>query len=217
MRLLIVEDDELLGDGLQTVLQQRGHTVDWVQDGITADHALQREYYDLAILDLQLPKLSGQELLTRLRSENNEIPVLILTARSELTDRVEMLNSGADDYVVKPFEMDELCARIQALHRRNKGHASPQLQVDNICLDQQAHTVTVDGRPVSLSNREFSVLQLLLENSGRVISRAKIEEALYGWGDEVESNAVEVHIHHLRKKLKTNPIRTIRGVGYIIG
>ncbi len=217
MRLLIVEDDELLGDGLQTVLQQRGHTVDWVQDGITADHALQREYYDLAILDLQLPKLSGQELLTRLRSENNEIPVLILTARSELTDRVQMLNSGADDYVVKPFEMDELCARIQALHRRNKGHASPQLQVDNICLDQQAHTVTVDGRPVSLSNREFSVLQLLLENSGRVISRAKIEEALYGWGDEVESNAVEVHIHHLRKKLKTNPIRTIRGVGYIIG
>ncbi len=217
MRLLIVEDDELLGDGLQTVLQQRGHTVDWVQDGITADHALRREYYDLAILDLQLPNLSGQELLNRLRSDSNDIPVLILTARSELTDRVEMLNSGADDYVVKPFEMDELCARIQALHRRNKGHTSPQLQVDNLCLDPQTHTVTVDGQPVNLSNREFSVLQLLLENTGRVISRAQIEEALYGWGDEVESNAVEVHIHHLRKKLKINPIRTIRGVGYIIG
>ena len=217
MRLLIVEDDELLGDGLQTVLQQRGHTADWVQDGVTADHALRREYYDLAILDLQLPNMSGQELLNRLRSDSNDIPVLILTARSELNDRVEMLNSGADDYVVKPFEMDELCARIQALHRRNKGHASPQLQVDNLCLDPQTHTVTVDGQPVNLSNREFSVLQLLLENTGRVISRAQIEEALYGWGDEVESNAVEVHIHHLRKKLKINPIRTIRGVGYIIG
>ena len=217
MRLLIVEDDELLGDGLQAVLQQRGHTVDWVQDGIAADHALQRECYDLAILDLQLPNMSGQELLSRLRSNNNELPVLILTARSELEDRVSLLNKGADDYVVKPFEMDELCARIQALHRRSKGHASPQLKVDNLCLDPHAHTVTVDERLVNLSNREFSVLQLLMESSGRVISRAQIEEALYGWGDEVESNAVEVHIHHLRKKLKINPIRTIRGVGYIIG
>ncbi|MEN8179841.1 MAG: response regulator transcription factor [Pseudomonadota bacterium] len=217
MRLLIVEDDELLGDGLQAVLQQRGHTVDWVQDGISADHALHRECYDLAILDLQLPNISGQELLSRLRSESKDIPVLILTARSELNNRVNLLNSGADDYVVKPFEMDELYARIQALHRRNKGHASPQLQVDNLCLDPQAHTVTVDGNPVNLSSREFSVLQLLMENNGRVISRAQIEEALYGWGDEVESNAVEVHIHHLRKKLKINPIRTIRGVGYIVG
>lgn len=217
MRLLIVEDDELLGDGLQTVLQQRGHTVDWVQDGITADHALHRECYDLAILDLQLPNMSGQELLSRLRSNNNDLPVIILTARSELVDRVSLLNKGADDYVVKPFEMDELCARIQALHRRNKGHASSQLKVDNLCLDPEAHTVTVDQRLVNLSSREFSVLQLLMENRGRVISRAKIEEALYGWGDEVESNAVEVHIHHLRKKLKINPIRTIRGVGYIIG
>ena len=217
MRLLIVEDDELLGDGLQAVLQQRGHTADWVQNGVSADLLLRREYYDLAIVDLQLPKMSGQELLTRLRSDKKTIPVLILTARSELKERVNMLNSGADDYVVKPFEMDELCARIQALHRRNKGHASPVLQVDSLCLDPQAHTVTVDGQPISLSNREFSVLQMLLENQGRVISRTQIEEALYGWGDEVESNAVEVHIHHLRKKLKINPIRTIRGVGYIIG
>lgn len=216
MRLLIVEDDELLGDGLQAILQQRGHTVDWVQDGITADHSLRRECYDLAILDLQLPKMSGQELLTRLRSDNYAIPVLILTARSELDERVRMLNNGADDYLVKPFEMDELCARIQALHRRSKGHASSQLEIDSLCLDPQAHTVTIDGQPVNLSSREFSILQLLMENRGRVISRAQMEEALYGWGDEVESNAVEVHIHHLRKKLKGNLIRTIRGVGYII-
>ncbi|MDJ0805466.1 MAG: response regulator transcription factor [Gammaproteobacteria bacterium] len=217
MRLLIVEDDELLGDGLQAVLQQRGHTVDWVQDGITADHALRREYYDLAILDLQLPNMSGQDILNRLRTDSKDIPVLILTARSDLDDRVNLLNSGADDYVVKPFEMDELCARIQALHRRNKGLASPQIRIDSLCLDPQNHSVTVDERQVNLSSREFSVLQLLMENKGRVISRAQIEEALYGWGDEVESNAVEVHIHHLRKKLKINPIRTIRGVGYIIG
>lgn len=217
MRLLIVEDDGLLGDGLQAVLQQRGHTVDWVQDGVTAEHALGQERYDLAILDLQLPGLTGQEILKRLRSSQNDIPVLILTARSELTERVSMLNKGADDYVVKPFEMEELCARIQALHRRHKGHASPLLTVDNLSLDPQAHIVTVDDHTVNLSGREFSILQLLLENRGRVISRSQIEETLYGWGDEVESNAVEVHIHHLRKKLKINPIRTIRGVGYIIG
>jgi DNA-binding response OmpR family regulator len=217
MRLLIVEDDGLLGDGLQAVLHQQGHTVDWVQDGVAADHALNQACYDLAILDLQLPGLSGEEILGRLRTADNDIPVIILTARSELTERVKLLNNGADDYVVKPFEMDELCARIQALHRRHKGHASPLLKVDNLSLDPQAHTVSVDSRAVKLSSREFSILQLLMENRGRVISRSRIEETLYGWGDEVESNAVEVHIHHLRKKLKTNPIRTIRGVGYIIG
>lgn len=217
MRLLIVEDDEQLGSGLQTVLHQRGHTVDWVQDGITANHALQRENYDLAVLDLQLPALSGQELLIRLRSNKNPIPVLVLSGKSQLNDRVNLLNCGADDYLVKPFEIDELYARIQALHRRNRGHSSPQLWVDELCLDPVAHTVTVNGRLVSLSNREFRILQLLMENTGRVISRPQLEESLYGWGGEIESNTVEVHIHHIRKKLMTNPIRTIRGVGYIIG
>jgi DNA-binding response OmpR family regulator len=217
MHLLIVEDDELLGDGLQAVLQQRGHTIDWIQDGLAANHALQRKDYDLAILDLELPKLSGQDILTRLRTDSQDIPVIILTARSDVHDRVKLLTDGADDYVVKPFDMDELYARIQALHRRHRGYPSPKLQVNGVCLDPQAHVTTVEGRPVALSNREFSVLQLLMENKGRVISRTKIEETLYGWGDEVESNAVEVHIHHLRKKLKINPIRTIRGVGYIIG
>lgn len=217
MRLLIAEDDELLGDGLQTVLHERGHTVDWVQNGQAADHALLRDCYDLVVLDLHLPELSGKELLFRLRSNRNQIPVLILSGQSRLTDRVNLLNSGADDYVIKPFEIDELCARIQALHRRNRGHAAPQLQVDNLCLDTNTRTVSVDGRHVNLSNREFSILQLLMENTGRVISRRQIEESLYGWGGEVESNAVEVHIHHLRKKLGTNSIVTIRGLGYLIG
>ena len=217
MRLLIVEDDVQLGSGLQTVLHQRGHTVDWVQDGIAANHALYREHYDLAVLDLQLPELSGQELLVRLRTNKNPIPVLVLSGRSQLNDRVNLLNSGADDYLVKPFEIDELYARIKALHRRNRGHSTPQLCVGDLCLDPNAHTVTIDGRQVNLSNREFRILQLLMENAGRVISRSQLEEALYGWGGEIESNTVEVHIHHIRKKLKTNPIRTIRGVGYIIG
>jgi DNA-binding response OmpR family regulator len=217
MRLLIVEDDELLGSGLQTALHERGHVVDWVQNGLAANHALQRDAYDVTILDLQLPELSGQELLIRLRSNKNPIPILVLSGKSQLNDRVNLLNSGADDYLVKPFEIDELCARIQALHRRHRGHSSPQLWVDNLCLDPNAHTVTVEGRAVNLSNREFKILQLLMENTGRVISRAQLEETLYGWGGEIESNTVEVHIHHIRKKLKTNPIRTIRGVGYIMG
>jgi DNA-binding response OmpR family regulator len=217
MRLLIVEDDKQLGSGLQTVLHQRGHNVDWVQDGITAHRTLNRENYDIAILDLQLPELSGQELLNRLRSNKNSIPVLVLSGRSQLNDRVDLLNAGADDYLVKPFEIDELCARLQAIHRRNRGHSSSQLCHDGLCLDLNAHCVTIDGKTVNLSNREFRILQLLMESNGRVISRAQLEEAIYGWGGEIESNTVEVHIHHIRKKLKTNPIRTIRGVGYMIG
>jgi DNA-binding response OmpR family regulator len=217
MRLLIVEDDVQLGSGLQTVLHQRGHTVDWVQDGIAATQALYRENYDLTVLDLQLPELSGQELLVRLRSNKNSIPVLVLSGKAQLNDRVNLLNCGADDYLVKPFEIDELYARIKALHRRNRGHESQQLWVDDLCLDTSAHAVTIEGRQVNLSNREFRVLQLLMENAGRVITRSQLEQALYGWSGEIESNTVEVHIHHIRKKLEHNPIRTIRGVGYIIG
>ena len=216
MRLLIVEDDVRVGSGLQAVLHQRGHSVDWVKDGITADHALCHEQYDLAVLDLQLPELSGQELLVRLRSNKNTIPVLVLSGKSQLNDRVNTLNCGADDYLVKPFEIDELYARIKALHRRNHGHGSSKLCVNNLCLDPNTHSVTIDERQVNLSNREFRILRLLMQNAGRVISRAQLEQSLYGWGGEVESNTVEVHIHHIRKKLKTNPIRTIRGVGYIL-
>jgi DNA-binding response OmpR family regulator len=216
MRLLIIEDDAQLGSGLQAVLNQRGHAVDWVQDGITANHVLCHENYDLAVLDLQLPELSGQELLVKLRSNKNTIPVLVLSGKSQLNDRVNLLNSGADDYLVKPFEIDELYARIKALHRRNRGHGSAQIRVNDLCLDPNTHRVTVDEREVNLSNREFRILQLLMENAGRVISRNQLEQSLYGWGGEIESNTVEVHIHHIRKKLKTNPIRTIRGVGYII-
>lgn len=216
MRLLIVEDDELLGDGIQAVLNQRGFTADWIQDGLTADRALKNSDYDLVVLDLTLPGLSGFELLQGLRATGNQLPVLILTARSEITDRIRALDGGADDYVIKPFDMDELCARIRALHRRHRGHTTTILRNGKLVLDPAARTVDVSGRSVSLSNREFDVLQLLMENAGRVLSRSRLDEAVNGWKDEVESNAIEVHIHHLRKKLGIEQIRTVRGVGYVI-
>lgn len=216
MRLLLVEDDQLLGDGLQSVLHQRGHSVDWVKDGLTAESALRQDRYDVALIDLNLPKLSGDELISRIREKNNPIPLLVLTARAQLDDRVDLFNRGADDYVIKPFEMDELEARIKALHRRHTGHASPKLKAQGIEMDPTAHSVLCEGRPISLSAKEFMTLKLLMENAGRVISRHRLEEELYSWGEEIDSNAVEVHIHHIRKKLGCNPIRTIRGVGYII-
>ena len=216
MRLLIIEDDEVLGDGMRAVLAQQGFDVDWLQDGLAGDSALREEGYDLVILDLNLPGLSGPEVLQRLRAAGGTIPVLVLTARSEVSDRVSALDGGADDYLVKPFDVDELCARIRALHRRSLGQVSTRLCIGELTLDTMARNVLVGERSVTLSSREFEVLQLLMENVGRVLSRRRLEEAVYGWSNEVESNAVEVHIHHLRKKLGTNPIRTVRGVGYII-
>lgn len=216
MRLLLVEDDILLGDGMRATLTQSGWFVDWVKDGHSADLALTGEGYDVVLLDLNLPRLSGLAVLERLRARRNRVPVLVVTARDRVDERVRALDAGADDYVVKPFDVDELCARVRALHRRACGHASPLLRVGELVMDPAARTVTAEGRPVSLASREFAVLQALLENAGRVLSRQNLEEALYGWGDEVESNAVEVHIHHLRKKLGVNPIRTVRGVGYMI-
>ncbi|TCV90313.1 response regulator [Sulfurirhabdus autotrophica] len=216
MRLLLVEDDTMLGDGVRAGLMQEGFTVDWVQDGASAQLAIQAETYSLIILDLGLPKLSGLDLLKQLRQSGNTIPVLILTARDTVADRVKGLDSGADDYLIKPFDLDELSARIRALLRRNTGRATPQVIHGNIMLDPAAHSVTSSGIPIELSTREFAVLQALLENSGRVMSREQLEQQLYGWNDEVESNAVEVHIHHLRKKLGTELIRTVRGVGYMV-
>lgn len=216
MDLLLVEDDEMLGDGVQSVLQRRGLGIDWVRDGISAMQSLKTYRYDVLLLDLNIPWLSGLEVLARLREEGNQIPVLVLTARSEVVDRVAALDSGADDYLVKPFDIDELCARIRALHRRHRGQESPCLRHGDLILDPSARTVTVNSSEVSLSAKEFDILLALMDNMGRVMSRRKLNETVYCLDDEVESNALEVHIHHLRRKLGDHPIRTVRGVGYVI-
>ena len=216
MRILLVEDDPQLGDGLTIGLRQAGFAVDWVKDGNSADHALQSETFDLVVLDLGLPRLSGMEVLSRARSRRQTLPVLILTARDATGDKVSGLGAGADDYLVKPVDLDELAARIRALTRRSAGRAAPLLTRGDLTLDPAAHSVTLAGAPVELSSREFSLLQMLLENAGRVLSRSQLEQSVYGWRDEPDSNALEVHIHHLRKKLGSELIRTLRGVGYTI-
>lgn len=216
MRLLLVEDDTLLGDGIRAGLAQDGYAVDWVEDGDAAELALKTSEYELLVLDLGLPKRSGLEVLKQLRAEGNDIPVLILTARDTVEDRVLGLDTGADDYLTKPFDLGELSARIRALLRRRGGRATPIISHKGLTMDPASHEVVVDGKAVDISPREFTILQLLLENRGKVLSRSRLEEGLYAWNDEVESNTVEVHIHHLRKKLGADLIRTIRGVGYII-
>jgi two-component system response regulator QseB len=216
MRVLLVEDDELLGDGLRAGLKQTGYTVDWVIDGQSAESALTDNEFDLVVLDINLPRMSGLEVLRNLRKRGQTIPVLILTARDSIPDRVEGLDSGADDYLVKPVDLDELCARLRVLQRRSAGRSDPVIQYGDLTLDPAAHRVTVNNKPVSLSMREFVLLQHLLENVGRVIPRARLEQKLYGWEGEVESNSLEVFIHHLRKKLGSNLIHTVRGVGYMI-
>jgi len=216
MRLLLAEDDPQLGDGLTVGLRQDGYAVDWVKDGVAADLALKTENFDLLVLDLGLPKLSGMEVLARLRGRGQTLPVLILTARDATGDKIAGLDSGADDYVVKPIDLDELAARVRALARRSAGRASPLLRHGEIELDPAAHRVTLGGVPVELATREFSLLQALLQNAGRVMTRAQLEASLYGWRDEPDSNALEVHIHHLRKKLGANVIKTLRGVGYVM-
>jgi Response regulators consisting of a CheY-like receiver domain and a winged-helix DNA-binding domain len=216
MRLLLVEDDALLGEGIRAGLAQAGFAVDWVRDGEQARAALESEPYALMVLDLGLPRLSGEEVLRRLRGKNSSLPVLILTARDTVADRVKGLDAGADDYLVKPFDLDELTARLRALLRRSGGRAAPLITRGALSVDPAAHAVALDGRPVDLSPKEFAVLLHLLENAGRVRSREQLEQSLYAWGEEVESNAVEVHIHHLRKKLGSELIRTLRGVGYMI-
>lgn len=216
MRVLVVEDDALLGDALQVGLTQAGYSVDWVKDGKQADSALNLEPYSAVVLDLGLPQLSGLDVLKRLRSRNTNTAVLILTARDTVQDRIAGLDSGADDYVVKPFDMGELTARLRALVRRLNGHTNPVLCVGGVTLDPAAHTVHYQDQAIDISGREFAVLHTLMLNAGRVLSRQQIENKLYAWGQEVESNAVEVHIHHLRRKLYSQLIETIRGVGYLI-
>lgn len=216
MRLLIAEDDPQLGDGLTVGLRQDGYAVDWVKDGVAADLALKTESYDLLVLDLGLPRLAGMEVLTRLRGRGQALPVLILTARDATGDKIAGLDGGADDYLVKPIGLDELAARVRALARRAAGRAMPKLRHGELVLDPAARQVTLAGMPVELSARELSLLQLLLENAGRVMTRAQLEASVYGWRDEPDSNALEVHIHHLRKKLGSDLIKTLRGIGYTV-
>ena len=216
MRILVVEDDELLGDGVKTGLAQYGFGVDWVKDGVAAELAARSTQYSAIVLDLGLPRLSGQAVLQRLRTSGNKVPVLILTARDALEDRVRGLDAGADDYLVKPFDLHELSARLRALIRRSQGQAEPWLKVAGIELDPAAREVRYQGKPLELSMREFALLHQLMLNAGRVLSREQLCDRVYAWGDEIESNAIEVHIHHLRRKLAPEFIRTVRGVGYLI-
>ena len=216
MRLLLVEDDEQLGRATQAGLAEAGFAVDWVRDGVAADAALSTEDFAAVVLDLGLPRRSGLEVLARLRAAGKKTPVLILTARDAIEDRVKGLDTGADDYVVKPFRLEELAARLRALVRRSHGAAAPVLKVGPITLDPATRAVTCRGRSVELSTREFGVLRELMLNAGRVLSRDQLQSRVYRWGEEVESNAIEVHVHHLRRKLFAEAIRTIRGVGYMM-
>ena len=216
MRLLLIEDNEGIGKGLYSGLSQAGYAVDWVRDGETALSAFKAEAYDIAVLDVGLPRKSGIEVLDELRANGNTVPVLILTAKDTVNDRIIGLDHGADDYMVKPFDLDELNARLRAIIRRHSGRATPLLSHGNIELDPASHTITRNGQIVDLTPRAFEILQTLMENQGRVMSRTRLEESLYSWKDEIESNAVEVHIHQIRKKLGNDLIRTIRGIGYIM-
>jgi two-component system response regulator QseB len=216
VRLLLVEDDAMIGRSLQQGLVQDGYAVDWVRDGQAARLVLQDEGYALVLLDLGLPRLSGRELLLELRQRRNPIPVLIITAHDTIADRVEGLDAGADDYLVKPFSFDELTARIRALLRRRGGVAEPLLRQGSLSLNPSTHEVRVDDTPVHLSAREFALLEALMRRPGVPLSRSQLENSIYGWGREVESNAIEVHIHSLRRKLGADRIENVRGVGYRI-
>ena len=216
MRVLVVEDDRLLGDALRVGLAQAGFKADWVRDGDAGLDALAGDPFAAVVLDLGLPKLSGLDLLKRLRAAGNSVPVLILTARDAVPDRIAGLDAGADDYLVKPVDLRELAARLRALVRRSAGRAAPLLCVGPLEIDPSAHSVRFRGRPVDLPVREFALLHELARSAGRVLSQEQLAERVYGWGEEVESNAIEVHVHHLRRKLAPEVIATVRGVGYLL-
>lgn len=214
MRLLLVEDDPMIGDSAQKGLRQDGFAVDWVRDGQAAELALRSTAYDLMLLDLGLPHKDGMDVLKSLRRSGSTIPVLILTARDGVRDRVLGLDSGADDYLVKPFDLDELAARVRALLRRRGGRADPEIEYGELVLNPATREAKLAGATLALSAREYALLEALLDRPGAIMSRAQLEERVYGWGEEVESNAVEVHIHSLRKKLGADFIKNVRGVGY---
>ncbi len=216
MRILLAEDDPMIGAGVRQGLRQDGFTVDWVRDGQAALTALREHVHDLVVLDLGMPRVAGLDVLRTARRAGDTRPVLILTARDAVADRVAGLDAGADDYLVKPFELEELAARLRALARRGAGRAAPKIIAGALEVDPAAHTVRLDGAPVALSAREFALLHALAERPGAVLSRAQLEDKLYGWNEEVESNAVEVHIHALRRKLGADTIRNVRGVGWAL-
>jgi DNA-binding response OmpR family regulator len=216
MRILIVEDDAQLGDGLLHGLREAGFAADWVRDGAAAERALVAEGFGAVVLDLGLPRVDGREVLRRLRARGDRTPVLVLTSRDALGDRIAGLDDGADDYVVKPVALGELVARLRALARRSGGEAAPRLAVGELQIDPARHQVTFRGHPVELGPREFAVLEELARAAGRVLSRETLEQRLYEWDRALASNAIEVHVHHLRRKLAPGIIRTVRGVGYLM-
>lgn len=216
MRVLLVEDDSLLGKAVKTGLEQQDHAVDWVQDGAAAELALLTGEYAALVLDLGLPKQDGMMLLKKLRAKGNGVPVLIITARHEMSDRVAGLDAGADDFIIKPFDLEELGARLRAVVRRAGGRASSDLVHGHLKVNSAARTVSLGDQPISLTAREFAILTQLLEHKGKVLSKQQLQEGLYSWTDEVESNTVEVHVHHLRRKLGRDLIKTMHGVGYMI-
>lgn len=216
MRLLLVEDDPMIGESVLQLLRAEHYAVDWVRDGRMADEALRSEHYDLVLLDLGLPKRDGLEVLRALRARKNAVPVLVATARDAVGDRVAGLDAGADDYVVKPYDTDELLARLRALLRRSAGRGEPVFEHKGVSLNPATREATVHGEPVSLSAREWAVLEPLLARPGAVLSRAQLEEKLFSWKDDVSSNAVEVYIHGVRKKLGADVIQTVRGLGYLV-
>jgi two-component system response regulator QseB len=214
MRLLLVEDDPMIGRAVRHGLERAGFTVDWVTDGQSAEAAVANGVYDTIILDLGLPRVDGLTLLRSLRARRDAVPVLITTARDAVADRVGGLNAGADDYLLKPFDLDELVARVRALLRRRAGGASTALLAGTLSLDPVLRQVTQDGREVSLTAKEFALLEALMQRPGAVLSRERLEDSIYGWGEEIGSNAIEVHVHNLRRKLGVDAIRNVRGVGY---
>ena len=216
MRLLLIEDDEILGDGIVAGLKEFSYITDWLRDGRQMESAIASTEYDAIILDLGLPGESGLTLLVKLRETGKTLPVLILTARDTLDDKVKGLDLGADDYMIKPFDLDELAARLRALIRRDHGRTSPLLKHNDLEMNPAEHSVVKGNTTIELSAKEFSLLQLLMENSGKALSKRKIEDNIYAWSEEIESNAIEVHIHNIRKKIGPDIIKTIRGVGYII-
>ena len=217
MRILLVEDDVLLGEGTKNGLVQKGYAVDWVKDGLAALQAVKNESFEIAVVDLGLPRMPGMDLIREIRAMELDIAILILTARDSVNDRVQGLDIGADDYLTKPFDLEELSARLRALQRRAAGRPDAILQHGELSLDPAAHTVMLANKQIVVSRREFALLNKLLENPGRVLSREQLNQCLYGWDDDIDSNAIEVHIHNIRKKLGGGKfIRTIRGVGYMV-
>jgi len=216
MRILLAEDDAMLGDGLRAGLRQLGFQVDWVRDGLAALRELASGVYAAGVLDLGLPQKDGMEVLRELRERKVTTPILVLTARDTVPERVLGLDTGADDYVIKPVDLNELAARLRSLVRRAHGQVQDVLRCDALELDPSSRRVCLNGEVVALSSREFDLLHALMRNAGRVLSREQLEQQMYSWGHEVESNAIEVHIHHLRRKLQPELIQTVRGVGYTV-